>query len=169
MNELRIPFGLCDVIFDGVSLTNLADKAVFQAIPSYKKLHGGKGNTIKRYLLEDYKVSMTLSLTNESYETFKLTSPSLKDFSNGLYDNPSKVDISGKVLTIHPRFVGNIKDYDITLFSAIVDPEQSFVRTYDKNLDKFEIKFIGQPAKDINNEGFNSYFYIGDAEKAGVI
>lgn len=162
----NIRFGFCDVTYNGITYNNLADKAVFQAIPTYTKMFGGSPKKTY-YLLEEYTVSLTLSLNFESYETLKLSFPAFKDYQNGMYDAPNKVNEEGTLLTIHPRSYGSNKNFDITMFLAIVDPEMGFNRTFDKSLDKINVRFLGQPSKKINED--NTYFFIGDAMKAGVI
>ncbi|MEB1806598.1 MAG: hypothetical protein LPK26_04695 [Bacillaceae bacterium] len=168
MDDIRLPIGLCEITYDGVKLSNLADKVVFEAIPKYQKLRAGK--MVKRYLLEDYNVSLTMSISNETYQTMKLANPALKDHEHGLYDNPSGVQRQGKQITIHPYHAGDSKEYDITIFSAIPDPEQPYVRTYDKKQDKVNIRFIGQPSKSFEGEDlFKSFYFIGDYESVEVM
>jgi len=166
MEDIRIPIGLCDVTYDGVTHTNLADEAMFEAKPTYQTLKGGQFN--KHYILEDYRVSFELYLSEESYDTLKLANPSLKEYNGGLYDNPSNVNQNGKQLVIHPSEAGESKDYDITIFSAIIDPKQPYSKTYKKGLDMVKVRFLGQPDKNINGNEFKSYYFIGDTVEAGV-
>ncbi len=164
---MNIPLGLCDITYDGVTHSNLASEAIFKAQPTYEVIPYGVMQ--KDYILTDYKVTLDFALSEESYQTLKLANASLVDDGNGMYDNPSRDDLTdGKPLIIHPVYLGENKEYDITIFSAYVDPEKSFERTYSKGLDMIEVRFIGQPAHQFDNNGFNSHFYIGDAEKAGV-
>lgn len=165
MDKIRLPYGLCKVTYDGEQLEYLADKVVFEARPKYQTLKVGKGE--KRFLLEDYEVSLTMSLSNEQYETLKLANPSLQDHEHGMYDNPSAVNKKGKKLTIHPYEAGESKEFDLTIFSAIVDPKQPYIRTYDKKMDKVRIRFLGQPARQMSDSKFKSYYFIGDVEKVG--
>ena len=166
-NDIRIPFGACDITYGDVILPTMADEAVFQAIPSYSPLYGGAGNTIQKYILESYEVTFTVLINHESYETLKLHSPTLKNHVNGLYDNASDVDMTGKRLVIHPQGNGDSKEFDLCIWDAYVSPETGFTRTFKKEADTFEIKFVGKPTNLIDDG--NSYFFIGDWEQAGVI
>ncbi|MBU9714419.1 hypothetical protein [Evansella tamaricis] len=163
MDKIRLPIGLCQVTYDGVSLSPLAEKVVFEAIPKYQELKGGQMQTF--YLFEDYKVMLTMSISNETYETMKLSNPGLQDHEHGLYDNPAKIERDGKQITIHPYDAGESKEYDITIFSAIPDPNIPFKKTYDKRQDKVRLRFIGQPSKSFDDNKLKSYYFIGDYEK----
>jgi hypothetical protein len=167
ISDIKIPIGLCEITYGDTVLKRFADKAQFQAIPTYKKMY--KGFEDRAYLLEAYEVSLTLSLTEETYQNLLLAIPHLQQYQEGYYDNPSKVDTMGKTLIIHPLQAGNSKEYDIVIFRAIPDPEQLFTRTYDKKQDSISVKFIGLPGKQINGEKFKSYFFIGDWQTSGVI
>ncbi len=164
MNDIRIPLGLCEVSYDGQQIKYLADKVVFEAKPKYQTMQAGQG---KGYILEDYEVSLTMSVSNELYETMKLANPSLIDHAHGMFDNPTEVNKKGKQLTIHPYEAGDSKKYDITIFSAIVDPKQPYIRAFDKKMDKVKIRFLGQPSKQMSDSKFKSYYFIGDVEKVG--
>lgn len=166
MNDIRIPVGLCDVTYNDVTYQSLASEAVFEVAPSYQTVKVGALG--KMYLLEDYEVSLTIALTEESYNTLKLSNPALKDYKGGLYDNPALVNQQGKRLIIHPVNAGNSKEYDITIFNAIIDPENGFTRTYQKGVDMINVRFIGQPGKSINENVFQSFYFIGDTAEAGV-
>lgn len=158
----NIALGLCDVIYDGKTYSQLASEAVFNAEPEYEVVNGGKLQ--KFYILKDYHVSVEFSLHEESYETLKLANPSLESFGDGgLYDNPQRKQ-EGKLLTLHPVSQGNDNHLDVNIFSAIVDPEKSFTRTYDKGVDELEVRFIGQPSKSFNKNEFESFYYIGDVD-----
>jgi hypothetical protein len=163
---MRIPIGLCDVTYNGITHTALADEAIFEAKPKYSIVR--KGQMEKIPLLEDYDVSLQLYLHEETYETMKLANPSLHDYNGGLFDDPTKVNLIGKQLTIHPAEAGDSKEYDITLFSAILDYEQSYKRVFRKGIDTISIRFLGQPSKQINGNKFKSYYFIGDVVGAGV-
>ncbi|AIF45431.1 hypothetical protein [Virgibacillus sp. SK37] len=166
MSNLRIPVGLCDITYDGKTYSNLGSEALFETDKKYKKMNHGQQQI--KYMLEEYVVSLTLSLSEENYETLKLADQSLKDYSGGLYDNPSKIDYDGKELIIHPVESGNDKTYDIVIFKAIVDPENPMIRTFSKGADTINIRFLGQPSKQIAGNTFKSYYFIGDPVKAGV-
>ena len=171
MSDIRIPFGLCDVAYNGVTYTQLADEATFEAIPKYTKLQHGQFEKIP--MLEDYEVSLQLYLNEEKYETLLLSNPSLKllevnSVNLGLYDDPSSINLQGQPLTIHPVEAGSSKEYDITIFKAIVDYEQSYKRVFRRGIDTLSIRFIGQPSKQINGNVFKSYYFIGDVVRAGV-
>ncbi|UNC92712.1 hypothetical protein [Candidatus Contubernalis alkaliaceticus] len=166
MEEIRIPIGLCKLIYGTQTLNNLADRAVFQAIPKYKQLFGGKGNTTQKYLLEKYDVSMIVSLTEENYDTLKLSIPYLETYEQGFYDNPNNPNMEGKPLIIHPSEAGETKEYDIVILDAILNPEKPFVRTYDKRVDKINVHFLGRPV--MRNDKL-SYFFIGDWDSSGVL
>jgi hypothetical protein len=167
MSDIHIPIGLCSIKFGNDSINYLADKAEFNAIPTYKKLK--KGQFENCYLLEDYSVTFSIFLSEESYKNIQLSSPFLQKASNGLYDNPNKVNLKGLPVIIHPLDSGDSKEYDIVIFNAIVDPENPYTRIYDKGMDRLNVKFIGLPGKSFNNQIFKSYFYIGDWEQAGVL
>jgi hypothetical protein len=133
-------------------------------------MYGGSPKRIVGYLVADYQVSLNLSLHEETYENMKLAYPALQtDSYGGMYDNPSKINYTGQPLTIHPLESGDSKEYNITIISAIVDPEKLYKRVYGKEQDSLIIRFKGLPAKQFTGETFKSYFYIGDAVKAGVI
>ncbi|WP_373892772.1 hypothetical protein [Virgibacillus sp. CBA3643] len=163
---MRVPIGVCDVVFRGQTYFQLADAAVFEAMPTYETLSMGQFE--KRHILSDYLVSLDLSLNDENYDTLKLAYPALKDYGAGLYDNPSMVNYEGEPLIIHPISMGDDKEYDITIFSAILDPEKGLTRTYAKGVDAISIRFLGQPSEKINGNKFKSYFFIGDTEGAGI-
>ncbi|WP_163581112.1 hypothetical protein [Gracilibacillus saliphilus] len=163
---MKLPYGLCDVTYNGITYKNLASESTFNAEPTYEILKGGIGK--KFYFLTDYQVSLDIELNEENYDTLKLSNPALKDYNNGLYDKPTNVNPVGKLLTIHPVDAGHNKKYDITIFKAIIDPEKGFDRTFGKELDTIKVRFIGKPAKNINREIFKSYFFIGDLDQAGV-
>lgn len=166
---IKLPFGLCDVTYGDTNLTTLqADAAVFEATPHYKKMYGGKMEPF--YLLQSYDVSFTLSLAEESYQNLTLAMPQLQAYSKGGYfDNPSRVDTSGMPLIIHPKVHGDDRYFDIVILRAIPDPENPFTKTYGKQADKYNVKFIGLPSKQVNDEKYSSYFYIGDWQASGVI
>jgi hypothetical protein len=169
MGEIRLPYGLCDITYDGKTYSNLADEAEFQVIPKYQKLKIGNGLGEFKYLLEDYYVSLSVVLTEENYETLKLANPSLQNYGGGFYDDPTRVNGEGKPLIIHPSNVDeSIKDYDITIFRAVIDPESPYNRIFSKGIDKVRVNFIGKPYITLGNSKFKSYFFIGDTQKAGV-
>ncbi|WP_339227840.1 hypothetical protein NSQ77_20000 [Oceanobacillus sp. FSL K6-2867] len=165
-NEIRIPFGACDVTYDGITLPTIADEAIFQAIPTYSPVYGGAGNTIQKYILESYEVTFTVLINHESYETLKLHSPILKNHVNGLYDDASNVDMTGKRLVVHPHGTDS-KEFDLCIWEAYISPENGFTRTFKKEADTFEIRFVGKPSNFLAD--INSYFFIGDWSKVGVI
>jgi hypothetical protein len=169
MSEFHLPFGLCEVTYDNTKLGIFADKAEFNAVPSYEKLFGGAGKSKTFYILKNYQVLLNLALQEETYENMKLAFPALQTDEYGMYDNPAKVDTTGKTLTIHPIESGDNLEYDITIFSAYIDPEKPYKRVYDKEKDSLIVRFKANPAKQFTGETFKSYFYIGDAVKAGVI
>jgi len=162
MNELNIPFGLCEITYDGKKLPSMADEAVFSAVPKYMPLYGGTGNTVKKFILEEYQVAFTVVIDSVSYETLKIISPTLKQHEHGLYDEASNVDTTGKRLIIHPYDAGDSKEFDLCIWSAFVSPETGFTRTFKKESDKFEITFIGKPTQLGDTQ---SYFFIGDWEE----
>lgn len=165
-DDIRVPLGVCDVTFQEQTYFQLADAAVFEAIPTYDNVRAGQFQ--KLYMVTDYVVSLDLMLNDENYNTLKLSYPALQDYKNGLYDNPAKVNYHGEPLVIHPVEAGESKEYDITIFSAILDPEKGYTRTYSKGLDMVSIRFLGQPAKRFEGNAFKSYFFIGDTDEAGV-
>lgn len=158
-NEIHIPFGLCDITYDGITHSNLADEAVFNVEPVYETVRFGHFQ--KKYFLTDYTVSLEIALTEENYQNLKLAFPALKDLNGGLYDDPTNVNLEGKQLTIHP-VEADSKEYDITVFSVIIDPEKPFTRTYSKEADMITVKFLGQPSRNFGTDNFKSFFYIGD-------
>ncbi|MCR1833134.1 hypothetical protein NSA56_01820 [Oceanobacillus caeni] len=165
--EMNIPIGLCDITYDGQTHYNLASEAIFRAEPTYETIRFGALK--KGHLLTDYIVSFEFNLSEESYNTLKLSNASLVNYKGGMYDNPlRKLSIEGKPLTIHPVDYGNSKEYDITIFKAIIDPKKAFERVYSKGTEMINIRFLGQPAQQINRSGFNSFYYIGDTVKAGI-
>lgn len=167
MSDIHIPIGLCEITFGGEEIRYLADKAEFNAIPSYDKFKAGYFEKV--YMLKDYAVTFEVSLAEESYKNIQMSAPFLKTGKFGLYDNPQHVNQQGKPLIIHPLDAGASKEYDIVIFNAIVDPENSYVRTYDKKQDSLSVRFLGLPSSTIGQGNFKSYFFIGDWEKEGVI
>jgi len=168
INDIKIPFGLCSITYDGVRLPSMADEGVFSAVPTYMKMFGGALNSTQDYILESYEVTFTVSINHESYESLKLHMQTLQSHEHGLYDNPSNVNTKGKRLVIHP-YGSDSKEFDICIWEAYISPETGFNRTFKKEADAFEITFIGKPAKNhTDNKLMNSYFFIGDWEKAGA-
>lgn len=167
-NEIRIPFGLCEITYDGVRLPAMADEGIFSAVPTYKKILGGALGSVQGYILESYDVTFTVSVNDESYDTLKMMHR-LKEHEHGLYDDPSHVDISGKQLIIHP-FGAKSKEFDICIWNAFISPETGFNRTFKKEVDGFEIVFIGKAEEQIFDDKLKkSYFFIGDWEKAAEV
>lgn len=165
MNDIRIPYGLCDITYGDKQLKFFADKASFRAIPKYEKVNGGFLNEITQYYLVDYEVSLSVVLESEDYETLMMHYPSLVSDGIGLFDNPSNVNTDGQLLTIHSRGETS-RDYDINILNAYISPENGFKRVFGKEKDKFEIIFIGKPSQHFQLK--NSFFYIGDlAQKVG--
>lgn len=167
MNDIHIPIGLCQITYGGAEIKYLAEKADFNAIPTYVKVY--KGFHEPSYLLSDYKVSFSISLAEENYKNIQLSAPFLQSDGTGFYDNPGKVNGKGLPLIIHPYDSGDSKEYDILIFNAIPDPENPYKRTYDKTQDSISVSFIGLPSRKFSDNQFKSYFYIGDWEKAGVL
>lgn len=165
MSEIKIPFGLCSITYDGVKLPSLADEATFSAVPTYTKLFAGALNNEHRYILESYEVTLTVRVNDESYKTLKLMN--MKSHENGMYDSMSNVDTSGKKLVIHPEGTDS-KDFDICIWKAYISPETGFNRIYKKEVDEFEVVFIGKMiTHHTDSQLNNSYFFIGDWEKVG--
>lgn len=165
MTDIKIPFGLCSITYGDEKLPAMADEGVFSAIPTYVPMHGGALNSVQGYILESYDVRFTVSINSESYEALKLHMQTLQSHEHGLYDNPSKVSMEGKQLIIHPYAVED-RELDICIWNAYISPETGFNRTFKKEVDQFEITFIGKPVK--NGKLKNSYFFIGDWLEAGV-
>lgn len=165
--EIRIPFGLCEITYDSVRLPSMADEGIFSATPSYIKMFGGALNSTQGYILENYEVKFTVPICAENYDYLKLHMPTLQNHEHGLFDNPSKLNIEGKKLIIHPMGVDN-KEYDICIWNAYISPETAFNRIFKKEVDEFEVTFIGKPiGGNFDSKLKNSYFFIGDWEKAG--
>jgi len=59
MSEIRIPFGLCDITFDGMTHSNMASEAVFEVEPTYEKVRFSQMQN--KYFLTDYIVSLDLA------------------------------------------------------------------------------------------------------------
>jgi hypothetical protein len=166
--EIRIPYGQCEITYGDTKLKYLAEAVEFNAVPEYEKYSYGQFQIA--YLLKNYTVTLDLELQEETYENMKLSFAGFKeDELGGMYDDPSNVDTTGKLLTIHPLESGNSKEFDLTIFRAIVDPEHTYKRVYGKEKDTISVRFIGLPTKPFGDGHFKSAFYIGDAEKAGVI
>lgn len=165
MSNIHVPFGLCEIIYDGVKLPSMADEGIFSAKPTYRTLFSGRGNATKSYMLESYDVTFTVPLDDESYNTLQMLS-TLQQHNDGFYDNSSKVDTEGKRLVIHPHGVDG-REFDICIWNAYISPETGFDRIYKKEVDSFEVKFIGQPSYHADSKLNNSYFFIGDWMKAG--
>lgn len=164
----NIPYGLCDITYDGVRMPLMGSDAVFNAIPKYIPLYGGYMNTTQGYILEEYQVSFTVSFSSQSYETLKLHFQQLQDHKHGMYDNPTKVNMQGRKLVVHPKAAKNSKEFDLCIWEAYLDPENGFDRIFDKNADSFRVKFIGKPVKQSKDRDIvHSYFFIGDHEKVG--
>jgi hypothetical protein len=167
---IRWVYGLCDVTWNTHNFNQykLSGEVTFNAIPKYQKIFGGKGNTVKGYLLESYDVNLSLSIDSETYNTLKLAIPHFDETVNGFYDNPSNVNMVGSPLVVHPYRSGVSKEYDITILSAYLDPEQPYERVYDKRKSTIELKFIGQPVERDYGQ-IQSYFFIGDWEAEGIL
>lgn len=164
MNNIKIPFGLCSIKYGDLTLIQ-GDDAIFEAKPTLQKMYGGALNQTLGYIITEYDVSLKISFNQQNYDVLKLHFPLLQELEGGLIDNPTRVDMTGKRLTISP-LAKHSKDYDITVFDAYIEPT-SFKRTYKKDVDLFEVTFKGKP-KIINNK--MSWFYIGDFENlAGVM
>lgn len=162
----HIPIGLCDITINGETYYSLGDDAYFRVQPAYETYRYGKMQ--KGYILSDYVVSFEFSLDQINYDVLKMAM-SLQEYENGFYDDPSAINFEhGKQVIIHPVDLGDNKDYDITLFSAIVDPEQELEKVYSKSVNPIRIRLIALPHKSFKDSNFNSHYFIGDAEKAGV-
>jgi hypothetical protein len=170
MNEpINIPFGLCQITYNDVILSAMGSEGTFYAIPKYQVLSSGVMGSKKNYILEEYYVGFEVSLEHESYETLKLHMPTLQNHKNGLYDSPNKVNTKGKRLVIHPYSAGASKDFDLCIWDAYIDPESVFKRTFDKQSDKFNVRFIANCVdKHIDPNLIKSYFFMGDWSKVGV-
>lgn len=165
---MSLSIGICDITIDGNTYYNLGSDAIFTAQPTYETYRYGKMK--KGYILLDYFVALDFTLSHENYDILKMALPALRDFESGLYDNPSNINYEyGKQVIIHPVDLGESKEYDITLFNAIPDPEQEFEKIYGKGVNPISIRLLALPTKKFEDNEFNSYFFIGDAEKAGVI
>lgn len=163
MNEIKIPFGLCEITYGGKELSIQADGANFEAIPTYEVVNGGALNTYTKYFLTEYDVRFTAYLQSQDYESLMFHYPNLKQHEHGLYDDASNVDTTGNRLIVHPQGEDS-KEYDLCIWDAYISPEEGFSRTYGKEADKFQVTIIGKPVKDV--EGLNnSYFFIGDWSK----
>lgn len=166
-NDINIPFGLCEITYDGSKLPMMADEGIFSAIPIYQKLFGGALNSEVNYLLQSYQVSFTVTINEESYNSLKLHMPSLESHEHGLYDNPSNVNTKGKKLIIHP-YGADSREFDICIWNAYISPDTEFNRTFKKESDGFEVTFVGKPVKQHTDKNLeNSYFFIGDWSKVG--
>ena len=159
---INIPFGLCQITYGDINLPIQADEAIFEAIPTYKKIRGGVLGKSVQYLLADYDVTFDVSFNKENYDILKLHYPVLNDLNDGLVDNPNRVDTTGKRLVIHPLGTDS-KEYDLTIFKAYIEP-MTFRREYKKETDKFNVKFVGKPVV-FNRKLEHSYFYIGDSSQ----
>lgn len=166
---IRLPFGLCDITYGDMQMSTLADAVTFEAVPIYTKLYGGQGE--KFFMFGDYEVSLNVYLAEESLQNLTLAIPHLQPYANGgFYDNPLKVDRTGKPLIIHPRIHGEDREFDLVIMRAIVDPENPFQKVYGKDADKYHVRFIGLPSKQLDDESkYKSYFYFGDWQASGVL
>ncbi|MEC1786085.1 hypothetical protein [Schinkia azotoformans] len=164
MSELRIPIGFCEITYDSKVLRFFADECEFKAIPKYKKMYSGFDEV--GYILEEYDVSLTVPLVEETYETLKMAIYNFDHELNGFYDNPTQVNSEGKPLIIHPIDIGATKEYDIVILNAFIDPEMGFNRVFKKEQDSISIRFKGK-SKKINDK--LHWFYIGDWSASGVI
>lgn len=168
MSELKIPFGLCEITYDGVKLPAMASEGIFSAVPTYMKMFGGALNNTRGYMLESYDVTFTVSINDESYNSLKLHMQTLQSHEHGLFDNPSKVNMKGNNLVIHPYGNGNSKEFDICIWDAYISPEVEFNRTFKKEVDEFQVIFIGKSVEShTDSKLVNSYFFIGDWSEAG--
>jgi hypothetical protein len=167
LNDFNLSFGLCEITYGDVILPSLGDQGVFSAIPKYLKLNGGKNNVIQKYLLQEYEVSFEVMFDKEAIEMMQYYMPTLQSYKNGFYDSANNVAMDSKQLIIHPYLANTSKQYDICIWNAIIDPETGFQRTYGKEINKYKVKFIGNPVKN-NADLVNSYFYIGDWSQVGV-
>jgi hypothetical protein len=168
LSELNIPIGLCEITYGDIVLPSMGSEGTFQSIPKYKQMTGGGLNEIQGYLLEQYEVSFEVSFQHEVLEMFNFYLPTLQSYQNGYYDSPNKVNMSTNKLVIHPYGKDN-NDYDICIWNAFIDPETGFKRTFAKEADKFNVRFIGRSVKTHADSNIvNSYFYIGDWSKVGA-
>lgn len=166
--NIHLPIGLCEITYDNIKLPNQGSEAVFSAIPTYIKLYGDQHNQVKGYLLEQYEVSFEVAIDKETYDVLKLAIPTVQEHEHGLYDQPSKVNMEGKQLIVHPYSAGESKEYDICIWNAIIDPEVEFRRVYDKMMNPILLRFIGKPVKHHRDKKLNnSYFFVGDWSKVG--
>ncbi|EJL1640140.1 Uncharacterised protein [Mycobacteroides abscessus subsp. abscessus] len=172
LKDIVIPFGLCTINYGQDTLPTMASGGEFKAIPTYKKLTGGKLNSPQDYLLQDYKVSFEVAFHHVDLDMYRYYMQTLqlnKDPFNeydGLYDSPHLVNMDTKPLIIHPYEAGESKSSDFCIWNAYIDPETEFSRIYDKETNKFVVKFLGKPLE--TTKLANSYFYIGDWSKVGV-
>lgn len=170
IEPLNIPYGLCKITFGDTILPAMGSEGIFQATPKYRILNGGAVGNKKNYLLEDYRVSFEVSLEHESYQTLKMHMQTLQEHEHGLFDAPHKVNTNGKILIIHPHAAGESQAFDLCIWDAYLDPETEFKRTFDKEVDKFNVRFIGNRVERHNDYKLvNSYFFIGDWSKVGAV
>lgn len=168
IDDINLLNAIIDEYKNLIELKYFANTVQFNAIPTYKKYSYGKMQT--GYLLEKYDVYVDIELEEETYQNMQFAYQGFKkDTQGNLYDDPSKIDMTGKLLTIHPLKSGDSKEFDLNIFNVIVDPENPYKRVYGKEKDTIKIRFLGQKGKKIDNNDFSSYFYIGDAQTAGVI
>jgi hypothetical protein len=167
MDNIKIPYGLCEITYGDKKLSIQADGAVFEAIPTYEVMNGGALNTYTKYFLTEYDVRFTAYLQSEDYESLMLHYPNLKQHKYGLYDDASNVDTTGSRLIVHPKNLASL-DYDLCIWDAYISPENGFTRNYNKETDKFEVAFVGKPVKDMG-ELDKSYFFIGNWSEVGDV
>ncbi|WP_404403803.1 hypothetical protein [Jeotgalibacillus malaysiensis] len=165
MEDMYIPFGLCDITFGQQQLKAIGSEGIFSSVSKFEELRGGQGNEIVNFIESNNEVKFTISLTDASKESLKLYMSNLTDYKGGLLDTGFN-GLNSAPLIIHPRDAGESKEYDICIFNAYISPKTPFERIYDKSTVPFNIEFV---ARKTNIENFKSKFFIGDWSELGVM
>lgn len=177
LDPINIDMGLCEIRYGDTIFPSMASDGVFQVIPKYKIVKGGIYNEIQGYLLEEYEVSFEASFNHDVREMMQFYLPQMKDHNpeeapyvtHGLLDDPSKIKINPQQLIIHPYKATN-RESDICIWNAFIDPETSYKKVFGKEVNKFNVRFIGKRILNhIDSSMIGSYFYMGDWMQVSMI
>ena len=169
VGEIKLGFGLADILVGNVDIGAQGDAAEFSAEPVYLDVESYENGLWDKYL-EKWSVKLKVVLEEESYEKLQMALPTLETIDNagtikGLQDGGAHqlVRSKAKTVTIHPRGNGTDKSFDITIHKAF--PVGTFTRKYGKEVSKYEVEFMGFP-KTGNSKDPGNYFLIGQGTGA---
>jgi hypothetical protein len=164
--DIKIPFGLADIKIDGKDIGLQADVATFTAEPKYIDIESYELGGVYDKYLEGWIVKLKVVFEEESYEKLKMALPVLEEVTVGIEKIGLKdgrlhqrIRDKAKEIKIHPRGVGNDKQFDVTIFKAY--PVGQWERKYGKEKVKFEVEFEVLPNTGDSSKGGN-FFLIGE-------